>query len=524
MDLSFLDHESRLDVLREYAKLAILDAVRVREENVESKNAKADEAQQIRLAFKDKLTKLKVKLFKRGQEKTDDDSLRARGTIGVLAHGQSLNPSTEPKKKKKAKDRKLPERDCFYEMSDQELKQEASAHGYADAKTEDWKELEGLYDESSEITIIERVYEKHNHKRKKYLFKPSRGSGKEIIVTAKGREKLAPGCEYSTDFAIAVTCDKFQYHMPLNRQIDQMKQKGLYGITAKTLYKLTELLYEHSQKASVAEKIRKDILSAPLAVHADETPWSILNGKDSDGYLWSISNMAGACYRYEPTRSGKVAIELLDGYTGPVLSDKFSGYNRVKKQTTCPHGLCWAHGRRNFYEIRANHPEDCREILLMIDELFAVEREAGQSFDMLKQLREEKSRPIVDRIKIWLEQKKLKYLLSEDEMGKSISYLLNDWKEFTLFLEDIRVPLSNNHAERTLRHSVLGRKNYYGSKTINGADVAAEHFTIVETCKLVNLDPASYYRYLVKTNHAGQEVLSPLGYVRDLWENKKAAA
>jgi hypothetical protein len=86
------------------------------------------------------------------------------------------------------------------------------------------------------------------------------------------------------------------------------------------------------------------------------------------------------------------------------------------------------------------------------------------------------------------------------------------------------VPLSNHHAERTLRHSVLGRKNYYGSKTINGADVAAEHFTVVETCKLVNLDPATYYRYLIKTSNAGQEVLSPLGYARQIWELKKAAA
>jgi hypothetical protein len=157
----------------------------------------------------------------------------------------------------------------------------------------------------------------------------------------------------------------------------------------------------------------------------------------------------------------------------------------------------------------------------MIDELFAVEREAGRSFEKLKLLREQKSRGIVDRIKRWLDLKQFKYLLDEDEMGRSIRYFLNHWKEFTLFLEDIRVPLSNNHAERTLRHSVLGRKNYYGSKTINGADVAAEHFTIVETCKLVNLDPAAYYRYLVKTSNAGQEVLSPLKYVWMLWENNK---
>ena len=118
--------------------------------------------------------------------------------------------------------------------------------------------------------------------------------------------------------------------------------------------------------------------------------------------------------------------------------------------------------------------------------------------------------------------KSTKYLFAEDEMRRSIHYLLDHWKEFTVFLEDIRVPLSNNHAERALRHTVMGRNNFYGSKTINGADVAADHYTIIETCKLVDLDPAAYYRYLVKTNNAGGEVLSPLGYVRWLWEQKKA--
>ncbi|HLE01321.1 MAG TPA: transposase [Bdellovibrionota bacterium] len=104
---------------------------------------------------------------------------------------------------------------------------------------------------------------------------------------------------------------------------------------------------------------------------------------------------------------------------------------------------CWAHARRNFYEISGNHRDDCRAIILMVDELFAVEREA-KTWDQLRQLRESKSRPIVARIKAWLEEKNLKYLLDEDEMGKSIRYILGNWSELTMFLDDIRVPLSNN--------------------------------------------------------------------------------
>jgi hypothetical protein len=520
MDLSFLDTESRTDILREFAKLSVAENLRLIQENSDLKKVQAQSLEQIRLSYQDTLCRLQKKLFGKGTESLKK-KFRTPRSDEVLPHGDGLNPSDEPTAAQKtAKDRAKATEISLYSMQDGELKDEAMTRGNTDSKRSDWKELEGLFDEASEITIIERVYKKVLHRRKKYLFLPSVGTDKEVIVTAKGPSKLLPGCEYSVDFAISVTCDKYQYHQPLNRQVDQMEKKGLYGITSKTLYNLVDALSSHARRAEVMEKIRQDIFSVPLAVHADETTWPILNDHDSDGYIWSICNMAGAYYRFEPSRSGKIIVEMLQGYEGPVVSDEFAGYNRVKNETKCRLCYCWAHARRNFYEILDNHPQDCVAILLLIDELFAVEREAGKSFEKLKKLRAEKSVVLISMIKAWLDEKNLKYLLSEDEMGKSIRYLLGHWKEFTVFLDDIRVPLSNNHAERALRHAVLGRKNFNGSKTINGADVAADHYTIIGTCKLVDLDPAHYYRYIVDTNNAGGEVLSPLGYVRWIWELK----
>lgn len=521
MNVSFLDREMHSDVLREFAKLAVYEIDHLKQELAQLKKTQY-EADQVRLAYEDRLLKLQKKLFVRGGEKLDKE-LKPRKTEDLLTHGESLNPDPVHAEKRTAKDRDLGVENTLYPMTDAELKEESSMRGFPDAKRTDWKEMIGLYDEATEITIVERTYKKVTHKRKKYLFLPSVGTDKEVIVTAKGPEKLFSGCGFSIDFAITSTIDKYQYHMPLNRQVEQMEQKGLAGITAKTLYNLADALSSHARRAKVLDKIRGDIFEAPLAVHADETPWPILSAHDSDGYLWTICNMAGAYYRFEPSRSGKIIVEMLEGFSGPVLTDEFSGYNRLKRETKCVLCHCWAHARRNFYEIRENHFDDCREIILMIDELFDVERE-GRTFEKLKVLREEKSRAIIDRIKKWLEENNAKYLLDEDEMGKAIRYLLGHWKEFTVFLDDIRVPLSNNHAERSLRHSVLGRKNFYGSKTINGADVAADHYTIIETCKLVQLDPAVYYRYIVHANNTDQEALSPLGYVRWKYEQKKAAA
>ena len=517
---SFLDRESRADVLREFARVTVTELERVKREMAEMRKAQFD-AEQSRLALEDRLLKLATKLFGKGTERLDKE-LKPRREDGLLAHGLSVNPDPAGAEPRKAKDRVLPGENMLYPMTEAELEMAARMRGI-EAKAGDWKEMAGLYDEATEITVVERSYKKVVHKRKKYIFLPSVGTGKELIVTAKGPEKLFPGCGYSIDFAIAAVIDKFQYHMPLHRQVEEMVGAGLTGITAKTLYNLTEALSVHVRNARVLEKIRQDIFSVPLAVHADETPWPILDDHDGDGYLWTICNMAGAYYRFEPSRSGRVVKEMLKGYEGPVVTDDFKGYNRLKRETTCRLAHCWAHARRNFYEIQKHYPEDCREIILMMDELFDVERE-GKTFPVLEKLRQERSRPIVDRIKRWLDEKQGKYLLSEGEMACSIRYLLGNWAEFTLFLDDIRVPLTNNHAERSLRHSVLGRKNFYGSKTINGADVAADHYTIIETCKLLQQDPAAYYRYLVHANNTGTEALSPLGYVRWKYEQKKAAA
>jgi transposase len=522
MDTSFLDRELPSDVLREFAKLAMSEIDRLRKENAALKQSEYD-AEAMRLGYQDRLLKLQKKVFGRGTEMIDK-GLKPKKRENILVHGDSQNPDPAHDDPKTAKDRDLAAHENkLYPMSDSELKEEAEMRGRKNSTRSDWKELQGLYDESTEITIVERTYKKVVHKRKKYLFLPSVGTDKEIIVTAKGPEKLAPGCEYSLDFAIAVACDKFQYHTPLNRQVEQMESRGLFGITAKTLYGLTDQLSNHVRQARLMEKIRKDILEAPLAVHADETPWPILSDHDSDGYLWTICNMAGAYYRFEPSRSGKIIVEMLKDYRGPVVADDFKGYDRLKRETQCTLCHCWAHARRNFYEIHENHYDDCREIILLIDELFDIEHEA-RTFDQLKVLREERSRMVIDLIRRWLDEKNAKYLLAEDEMSKAIRYLLNSWKEFTVFLDDVRVPLSNNHAERSLRHSVLGRKNFYGSKTINGADVAADHYTVIETCKLLQLEPADYYRYIVATNNAGGDVLSPLKYAHWLYEQKKQRA
>lgn len=114
-----------------------------------------------------------------------------------------------------------------------------------------------------------------------------------------------------------------------NQQTRQMESLGLKGVGTKTLYNLCEAVSVHLEP--VTEAIRKDILSSNLCVHMDEMPWPI-QGEDDDGYMWTMANQAGSLYQFEPTRSGKVADEMLGDYEGPLLSDAYNGYDRFKKK------------------------------------------------------------------------------------------------------------------------------------------------------------------------------------------------
>lgn len=156
----------------------------------------------------------------------------------------------------------------------------------------------------------------------------------------------------------------------------------------------------------------------------------------------------------------------------------------------------------------ADFPKECTEILAMIDELFAIEHR-GNGFEDLAKNRKEQSRLVVQKIKQWLLETRTRFLPG-DGIVKAIDYCLKYWSGLTLFLKDLSVPLSNNDAERALRHIVMGRKNFAGSKSIDGADVAAVLYTVIESAKRASLQPSDYLKYVITERWHGRQPLSPL--------------
>ena len=486
-------------------------------QKLEEENARKN---QHSFLIEEKIKLLRLEIFGRSKEDRVEASDRPRdkSQTDALLFSQAVFPSDELRSEdgKKIKDRweNLEKREIEHEISDVELKHESELRGLENASSQQWQEMPNCFDTVTKIQILERSYIKEVHKKKKYKLRSEfldQVGGKDVILTANGPASLLPGMNYTTEFVASVVADKYISHVPLERQTREMESLGLKGIKNSTLSRLSALAAASLEP--LAEKILSELRESDLSLHIDETPWKIQNKDQKDGYMWVISNRSGSYYFYNPTRSAKVITEKLCGYQGPVVTDGFESYVGVLEEAKIPHAFCWAHARREFLPLESHDPT-VKPILDEIDELFRIERKA-KTFEELRVFREKESSAVIARLKDLLLQE---YPKSRDgsQKRKAILYLQKRWDGFTRFLTDTRIPLSNNEAERAIRHAVMGRKNYYGSGNQSGAETAATLFTIIESAKKNDIDPRTYLLGVLTDVAAGEEPLTPLALAKKL--------
>lgn len=483
---------------------------------IESLQAAKALEEQAAFNLEERVKLLRRQIFARSSEKRPpaeaNDRPRDKSQEEALLFSQSAFPApvTRENKKGKAKGAELETVVIDQCMLESELALESASRGVENPNGSQWIDT-GLVDEVIKIQIIERSYVRELHRKHKYKLKTEFNPDveKDVIVTASGAPELLLGMNYTTEFVASVAADKYISHMPLERQTREMESLGLYGMKTSTLSRMCALAAASLEP--LQERIlREDLLRSDLALHLDETPWKIQNKHEKDGYMWVISNRYGSYYFFKPTRSGQVLKEKLGDYSGPALTDGFSGYN-VLAELGIVQAYCWAHVRREFLPLE-DHDPTIKPILDLIDQLFAVEREA-RSFSELLVLRDTKSRPILKDLQ--------DLLLTEhprsrpgSQKRKAIEYTTKRWDGLTLFANDTRLPLSNNEAERTIRHAVVGRKNYYGSGNHAGGDTAATLFTIIESCKKNDIDPRSFLIMSLQKIARKEPLETPLGYAK----------
>ncbi|HKN68606.1 MAG TPA: IS66 family transposase [Gemmatimonadaceae bacterium] len=348
------------------------------------------------------------------------------------------------------------------------------------------EEMGDQADETEEVDVVAREFVIKKHVRQKYRCKCG-----ECIETAPAPRRLIAGGRYSLAFAVAVAVSKYADHLPLERQVRIMRREGLV-VESQTLYDQIEALARVLWPAYDA--LGAELLEAPV-VFADETPWPLL-GKGAETarwHAWTVATPKGAYYEIHDTRGLEAGKSLLAGFKGIAVSDGYGVYDALEKRMP---GLrlaqCWAHIRRKFVDCESAFPKEVEEILALIAELYAIEDRAppGPEGDATRrQLRTTESRCVLARIQAWCVGVAC---TPGSALATAIEYMSRRWSKANLFLEHPEVPLDNNGAERALRGLVLGRKNHYGSKSRRGTEVAAVFYSLIESAKLANIEPAEY--------------------------------
>ena len=311
--------------------------------------------------------------------------------------------------------------------------------------------------------------------------------------------------------------EKFGQHQPLNRQIERYAREGVpislstaadaVGAACAVLDPLLRLVEAH---VMAAERL-----------HGDDTTVPVLAlGKCDVGRCWTYvrddrpfggADPPAAMFYYSRNRKGEHPQHHLANYAGVLQADAFDGYGKLYEAGRTPgpvkEAACWVHARRPFFAM-ADLEENARrkaagkreivispmaiKIVRRIDALFEIERSInGQSAEHRQAVRQELSASLVADLEIHMREQCAKLSRGHD-LAKAMNYMLKRWPSFTRFLDDGRVCLSNNAAERALRGIALGRKSWLFCGSDRGGQRAAAMYGLIITAKMNDVEPQTW--------------------------------
>lgn len=304
-----------------------------------------------------------------------------------------------------------------------------------------------------------------------------------------------------------VMVSKYADHLPLYRQSQIYAREGLelerstmtdwVGKTTALLTPLAEAIGNHVRAGS--------------ALFADDTPIKMqaaLKGKTKTARVWAYvrddrpwSGQAppGAWYQFSVDRKGKHPENHLKGYQGWVHADGYSGFNGLFGQDKAREVACLAHVRRKFVDVhKAQGSPIAEEAIRRISELYAIEKQArGLTAQERRALRQTHAKKLFDDLEIWLDAQ-LGKISGKTPLAQAIRYGLGRLPKTRPYLDNGKLELDNNSAERAMRPVALGRKNWLFAGSINGGNALAVAFTLIETAKLNDVDPQAWLTWVLE--------------------------
>lgn len=296
---------------------------------------------------------------------------------------------------------------------------------------------------------------------------------------------------------IAKYCD----HLPLYRQSVIYAREGVElerSLLADWVGKAAALM------APLADAIARHVLAGSV-LHADDTPVPVLEpgrGKTKTGRLWVYlrderahagQDPPAVLYRYTPDRKGEHPQRELVGFRGHLHADGYGGFDALYDGGRIAEVACMAHVRRKFFDEHAETGSPlAAEVLKRIGVLFDIERSlVGLPAEERRHIRQARARPILDELAAFLDATLL-CIPRKGDLAKAIRYARSRWMALTRYVDDGRLELSNNAAERAIRPLAIGRRNWMFAGSDAGGERAAAIYTITQTAKLNGLDPQAY--------------------------------
>lgn len=378
----------------------------------------------------------------------------------------------------------------------------------------------GMTEESEQLNVIPKRFEIINWVRPKF-----RCSCHGCIKLPPVPPRIIEGSSYSDKMIIDVVASKYCDLIPIERYVAMAARGGLKGLPPQSLIELTHQ-FAHFVKP-VYELIKQEIKKARV-LHADETPHKMLEGSDTKSwYLWGFSTSTLCFLECHDTRSGDVASDILKTSSCEVLiSDVFSGYGKAVRitnlyrqaqgQAAIQNSNCNAHARRYFIKSFNVYPE-AKFYLDQYHDIYQLEsrvkdKPPNQVLKVRHQMKE-KFEMMLTRA-----SEQIHNYPAQLKFGRALNYFVENYDGLTLFLEQADVAIDNNLQERLLRSHVVGRKTWYGTHSERGAETAAILFSIIETCKLNQVNPREYFEKLAKDLLHSEKPYTPKDFA-DLAKN-----
>jgi len=318
------------------------------------------------------------------------------------------------------------------------------------------------------------------------------------------------GGKYDASVYAHIATAKYSDHLPLHRLQGIFKRYGV-PIAKQSMWDMLVRVDELVAQPVLAQ-MRAELLAEEV-LHADETPVTMRleDGKGTkNGYAWGWRNLrrpgtpSRALIEFRTSRGRDGPKRFLEDWHGTLIADGYTGYDEVVRENGIVRAGCWAHARRKLKDALDTGSEAVSPLLGMVQELLAVERpinervQAGELdleelLEQRRTVRDAKSQALVEAIHAEaLRLEGLRATLPKSKLGKAVGYLRSQRAALAAFLEDPRLPIHNNDAERDLRHLAVGRKNWLVFGSQRGGEVACRLYSLVLSCKQCGADPEAY--------------------------------